>query len=39
MKKLCKQEVIGMRMHQFKVSGLVYLFVNFFKNSIIMIRC
>jgi len=21
-KKLCKQEVIGMRMHQFKVSGL-----------------
>jgi len=22
MKKLCKQEVIGMRMHQFKVSGL-----------------
>jgi len=22
MKKLCKQEVIGTRMHQFKVSGL-----------------
>jgi len=34
MKKLCKQEVIGMRMHQFKVSGLnsVHLICNSYFN-------
>jgi len=34
MKKLCKQEVIGMRIHQFKVSGLnnVHLICDFYFN-------
>jgi len=34
MKKLCKQEVIGIRMHQFKVSGLnsVHLICNSYFN-------